>query len=128
MDDQQFRTFLKDAKDRANHYSGESYVSADVRTVILDLLKIVTSFERIEAESDGQSADSRIMKRKYDTARQETKLAEKRVEALKKLMTDLLDVVIAIGTETAKMPEDMRAKVKDALQKTAKTINESQKI
>ncbi len=128
MDDQQFRVYVNDAKDRGKHFSGESYIAADVRTVILDLMKIVESFERMEAESDGQSADVRMMRRKYDVSKQETKAAEKRIEALKKRMTDLLDVVIAVGTETSKMPEETRARVKDALQKTAKTINESLKI
>lgn len=128
MDDGQFRAFVTDAKERAAHFSAASYVSADVRAVILDLVKICDSYDAIVSDTAGMSADSRILKKKYDGVKAEARLLEQRLEALKKKMADMIDFVIRLSPETSKMPPDVGGRVSTTLQNMAKAITDAGKI
>jgi hypothetical protein len=129
MDNPAFRIFLEDVKKRATALVGEEYISEDVRKVLRDFLQATESFASLYSESVGQSADSRVLKKRYEQLKSESKANEKRIEQMKSSSISSVASVKVISAEITSITDPASlARIKTALQKIAETLIEITKI
>lgn len=114
-DDQQaLKVFLRSTRDRAEGVLGGAHIGADVKELIRDLLQIANNAEDLISHSSGQSADTRVLKKKLDQSKTETRAAEAKIESAKKLILSLVDEIKAIHIETAGILKRHAADMTDA--------------
>ncbi len=129
MDDSQFKAFLVITKGKAVDFTNNADLDAEVKTTIRDLIKAIESFEGLKNEMTGQSADSRILRKRLEQSRQETKAAEKRIEAIKLVVSGLVESVMRLSIEANKVADqDVAARLKGEIQKAAKVVVDASKL
>ena len=138
MDHQALKVFLHETRRKATAVLAEEHIGADVKLVIESLFQICDSFEDLVAQSSGQSADSRMMKKKLDQAKADKKAVEMRVDALKKQVLTLIPEIKNIAGEAAGIakrhgdPTDPDAgsagKIKAATQKMAEIVVKTSEV
>jgi len=95
-----FKKFLADAKEKAQHQLQSMNVGQEFKDVLANLLKIAESVEDLMRSGQGQSADVRVLKAKFEQTKTDLFLANKKVETLQKeFMSSLSDEVIKISKE-----------------------------
>lgn len=132
IDAPSLRMYALQLKDKAKHVLGAEHTGADAKGLIKDLIDLGEKLECLIEQSSGQSADVRMLRKKLDLGKQETKAAESRVESLQKEMALLVAEVKSIAVEVAAIskrhpeatdPDALSAsKVKAANQKIAEVI------
>ncbi len=99
MNEQAMKSFIVDAKEKANAVLAQDHVGADVKIALKDLMQVCDSLQGVIAEMNNSSADSRLAKKKLEQARGETRAAEKQGEELRKVIMNLVNDIKAISGE-----------------------------
>lgn len=99
-DDQQvLRVFLNETREKADAITSQSHVSAEIKSVVKDLLQICDNFSDLMAQSSGMSADARVLKKKHDQLKIDMRTVETRLEAAKKLFLSIIEEIKGINAE-----------------------------
>ncbi len=105
--DSSFRKFVADSKEKAALHMGSTNVGQELKNVLSNLLKIVEATENLMRSGEGQSADVRVLKAKFDQTKAELFKTKKELEGIKKelegikkeFMNALTDEVIIVSKE-----------------------------
>lgn len=100
-DIQVLKSFLNSTKNKAAEVQSREHLSADVRNIIGDLLQLCENFDELFAMSQGQTADARILKKKFDQIKAEQRTTEGKMELIKKSVVFLVDDIKTISTEAS---------------------------
>lgn len=131
------RAFLRETRVKADVILGADHVSADVKTIIKDLIHAGQNLDILIDLNSGQSADGRVLKKKLEAAKSEIRSMEAKVEGAKKLIMALVEEIRILTVESANIskrhtadPNDpdslSAARIKASLQKVAEIIVKSQ--
>jgi hypothetical protein len=121
MLDDQNKQFISDTRKKAELVSNSAHISSDIKDIIKDLLVIADNFESLMSQSVGQSADSRVLKKKLDQSKLE-------LNQVKKALAAIAGEIKTIGLESGniiKSPAtavEAANKIKSAIQKIAETV------
>ena len=99
-DEQMIRNFLITAKKNAAEVLGQPHVGDDVKSVIKDLLQITQNFQDLNQGATSQSADVRVLKKRFDQAKAEIRASEARLVSAKQLMLAAASDAEVIVVET----------------------------
>lgn len=99
-DQQTIKSFLHGVREQADVIIGEPHVSADVKNVIRDLLQVCANFDELLEHSSGQSADTRMLKKKLDQAKADARASENKIGDVKKTILSLVEEIKSIGAES----------------------------
>ena len=100
-ENQNLKQFLYEAKTRADSILTQDHVNAEIKKVIRDLLQIGQNYEAIKHQSQGASADSRVLKKKLDQAKSDLKVYETNLASAKNLVMKLVDEIKIVSSEAA---------------------------
>jgi molecular chaperone GrpE (heat shock protein) len=93
------KQFMHQAQKNGQEILLQTHVSADIKSVVKDLLQVCDNFQNLLGSSSGQSADARVIKRKYEQSKQELKAAEAKVEAAKSVILSIVEEIKSINGE-----------------------------
>lgn len=118
-DENSFRRFLGETKEKAKTTIEQSHVSAEIRTVIADLLQLLEQFDQIiRNRSDGKS-DQRLLAKRMEALKVEHRTANKRLENLKEILTvDIGPILKSISTEASAL-DQLAEKLSDSTLKNS---------
>lgn len=102
-EDQLLKSFYIDAHKRAEQILSEPHVGADVKSTLKDLLKIAEDFRHLLDHTSGQSADIRVMRKRFEAQRNEIRQQEERVEEVKRMVLMLATEVEVIQNEAGQI-------------------------
>lgn len=114
-EEQRIKLFLSQTKEKANEILLQAHVGADIKGTIKDLLLVGDNFEKLIQSMTGQSSDSRILKKKLEQAKVESKAFEVNIESLKKVLLLIVDEVKKINVEAAQVIKRHEAKQSQAV-------------
>lgn len=127
------KQFLNDVRQRADEVIAAEHIGIDVKNLVKDLLQACLSFENAVIDNAGASSDMRLLKRKIDQTKAETKAAEAKFEAAKAHIIAITTELKTVGGETSAIlkrldgnPADPNhasaTKIKAASQKMAEMV------
>ncbi len=133
MDEKALRAFMTRTREQADAILSAEHIGADVKSVIKDLIQVSQNIDQFMQLSSGQSADARVLKKKLEQAKADIKAAEAKQEALKQLLTTLIDEIKVISAESQALAKLVGAdaaapgaqavqKIRASVQKMAETI------
>ena len=93
------RRFFVDAKERAAELLSQPHVGNDVRELVKDLLGVGESLVGLVDQSVGMSADARVIKRRMEQSRQETKVVEEKFANTKTSVLQLATEIETVSRE-----------------------------
>jgi hypothetical protein len=99
-DDQMIRAFLATTKKNAAEVLGQPHVGDDVKSVIKDLLQICQNFQDLTGSATSQSADVRVLKKKFDQSKSDLRAIDAKLTAAKQLMLSVASEVEIVIKET----------------------------
>jgi hypothetical protein len=99
-EDQLGKNFLITAKKKAADVLGQPHVGDDVKEIIKDLLQVANSFQEVAVNSSSQSADVRVLKKRFDQAKAENRASEAKLESAKQLMMAVAKDAEVVVVET----------------------------
>ncbi len=132
-EEQALKAFLNETRERANTVLQEEHIGADVKNVLRDLLKVSDSFHQLMQQSTGQSADTRVLKKKLDQSKAETRAVQAKLDGSKAMVVALTDEIKKVSSEAVQIakrheatPDDPDAqgagRIRSALQKMVSLI------
>ncbi len=131
------RAFMHEVREKADQITSNSHVGADVKSVIKDLIQIGENLETVLQQSTGQSADSRVLKKKLDQAKQDMRGNEGKLETVKKSVMAIVEELKIVGQESNGLLKKFEAgspeagqvsRIKASTQKMAETVVQLTKL
>jgi hypothetical protein len=92
-----------ETKDKADAVLADSHTGADAKLVIQHLMQIATDLVELNDVSAGQSADARVIKRKMELQRAESRAVETKAANAKNAVIQLATQIEVIGIESKKI-------------------------
>lgn len=86
-----FRHFINETAANGTEVTKMSHVAEPVKNTVRDLLKICENVTKLLDSNTGQSADTRILKKKYEQIRLEHSQMNKKFEKAQNLLLSLLE-------------------------------------
>ncbi len=117
-DGSNIRAFMHEVREKADKITASPHIGADVKGVIKDLIKIGENFENVLQQSSGQSADSRVLKKKLDQAKQDMRGNETKLETVKTSIMAIIEELKIVGQESNALLKRFEANSPDAIQVT----------
>jgi hypothetical protein len=99
-DDQMIRNFLINAKKNAAEVLAQPHIGDDVKSVIKDLLQICQNFQDVVGSNTSQSADVRVLKKKFDQAKSDVRAIDAKLTEAKQLMLSVASEAEVVIKET----------------------------
>lgn len=95
----QWKTFVAEALKKAEAVLAEDHIQADTRAALKDLVQIAVNVDSVLQSQFGQTADARLLKKRYDQAKLDLKAQEQKVEALKAAFSEIVEATKAIAAD-----------------------------
>lgn len=119
------KQYLNETREAASAVLGMEHIGHDANKVIKDLLAIADSFDSLMQQSQGQSADSRIIKKKYDHARADIRALEAKLEAIKASIFIVVESIKTVTVEASAITKRHEADLTHADAASAATIKQA---
>lgn len=111
MEPQNLKIFISTTKDKVSNVLTQEHIGADAKNVIKDLLLIIEELTEAVQDTTGLSADTRMLKRKFDQFKNDAKAKEmKLIEDTKAKLLAMAAELKTIGVEAGKIAKSTEGK------------------
>lgn len=119
------KAFLHVTRLKADVVLNAAHINNEAKVTIKDLLQICNNFEVLLSSNVGVSADTNLLKKRYDHSKQEIRKLEDQVNIAKEKMQTIVPEIVKVSTETNTLLKGIGSDTESALYKALIRIKHS---